>query len=93
MRRWFRLVCEGYVMEEHHIKLLVHAAECWDRALYARTECSLPGSELGYSDNGMPNVEAIAFPVIAATPYFVFVDGYDDQPYSAGPFHLRIDLH
>jgi hypothetical protein len=36
MRRWFRSVCEGYVLEEHHIKMLVHAAECWDRATEAR---------------------------------------------------------
>jgi P27 family predicted phage terminase small subunit len=35
-RRWFEDVCRGFVLEEHHRRLLVLAAESWDRCQQAR---------------------------------------------------------
>jgi nitrous oxidase accessory protein NosD len=67
---------------------------CWDRVLYVRTICTddTAPAQLGCSDNGTLNVETLTFPVVAGTPYFVFVDGYDDQFYSSGIFNLVIKL-
>lgn len=35
-RKWFAHVCESYVLEEHHLRLLTLAAEAWDRCEQAR---------------------------------------------------------
>ena len=35
-RRWFAAVLENYELEEHHVRLLVLAAEAWDRCEQAR---------------------------------------------------------
>jgi phage terminase small subunit len=35
-RRWFIDVCTSFVLEEHHRRLLVLAAESWDRCQQAR---------------------------------------------------------
>jgi phage terminase small subunit len=35
-RRWFQSVLEDYALEQHHVRLLTAAAECWDRLLGAR---------------------------------------------------------
>jgi P27 family predicted phage terminase small subunit len=34
--RWFRAVLDGWELQDHHIRLLLIAAESWDRALEAR---------------------------------------------------------
>jgi hypothetical protein len=65
---------------------------CWDRVLYARTACTDAATELACSDVSATTVETITFPVTAGTPYFVFVDGFDDQSYSSGVFNLKITL-
>jgi hypothetical protein len=65
---------------------------CWDGALYARSTCTDALTQLACSDRGAVQIETITFPVIAATPYWVFVDGYDNQYYSSGPFNLVITL-
>lgn len=71
---------------------------CWDHVLYARTTC-LPGqgnpTEIQCDDvinDGTEGAEALEFPVVGGTPYFVFVDGYDDSGLSFGPYNLRITL-
>jgi cysteine-rich repeat protein len=68
------------------------APGCWDRALYARTSCADPATEVDYSDNWATDVESISVPVTFGDPVFVFVDGYDDATYSSGPFDLRFEL-
>lgn len=35
-RDWFESVCDGYVLEEHHLRLLTLASEAWDRCEAAR---------------------------------------------------------
>ena len=35
-REWFEGVCEEYVLEPHHVRLLTLAAEAWDRCCEAR---------------------------------------------------------
>lgn len=35
-RKWFRSVIAEYKLEPHHLKLLLAAAECWDRGVEAR---------------------------------------------------------
>ena len=35
-RRWWVDVVRSYELEEHHVKLLTAAAECWDRLVQAR---------------------------------------------------------
>jgi P27 family predicted phage terminase small subunit len=35
-RRWFREISERYLLESHHSRLLLLAAECWDRSREAR---------------------------------------------------------
>jgi hypothetical protein len=34
--RWWSSIAAEYVLESHHVRLLTHAAECWDRAAEAR---------------------------------------------------------
>jgi hypothetical protein len=67
---------------------------CWPRVLYARSDCADPASELAC---GLDQLEPMApqvlsFPATAGVPVHVFVDGYDDQPYSHGTYNLRIEL-
>ena len=35
-QKWWRLVCEEYSLEPHHLRLLQLAGEAWDRAQAAR---------------------------------------------------------
>ncbi|TIO52962.1 MAG: P27 family phage terminase small subunit [Mesorhizobium sp.] len=35
-RKWFKSVCEDYVIEPHHVRLLTLAAEAYDQAQSAR---------------------------------------------------------
>jgi hypothetical protein len=67
---------------------------CWPRVLYARSDCADPGAEVACAlDTLQPMApESITFPVTAATPVFVFVDGYDVQDYSHGTYNLHLDL-
>jgi hypothetical protein len=37
-RRWIRKIIADYELEDHHVKILVSAGECWDRITLAR-EC------------------------------------------------------
>ncbi len=46
-RAWFELVCDGYELEEHHIKLLTLAGEAWDRCAEARKRIEKDGLTVG----------------------------------------------
>jgi P27 family predicted phage terminase small subunit len=35
-KEWFRAVVGGFELEQHHVKLLIAACECWDRMQEAR---------------------------------------------------------
>ena len=72
--------------------------DCWFSVLYARTTCATASSEVANAcavgADGTFNVvpAQISFPVLANTPYWVFVDGYDAQNYSYGPFNFIVSL-
>lgn len=54
-RRWFAAIVDEYDLEDHHVKLLVLAAEAWDRAEQARQILATEG--VTYSDRfGAPRV-------------------------------------
>jgi phage terminase small subunit len=42
-RAWFVDVLEGYVMEQHHVRLLTLAGEAWDRCVDARLRIAKDG--------------------------------------------------
>jgi len=71
---------------------------CWGSALYVRTTCDDTTSEVACAAAGPENdwncfqPWSLTFPVTAGTPYFVFVDGYDNGAYSTGLFNLVISL-
>lgn len=44
MRRWWRQIVRGYVLEAHHVRLLEGAATAWDRAQAARLMVEAEGS-------------------------------------------------
>jgi hypothetical protein len=73
--------------------------DCWLPVLYARTTCDDAATEIASSCTlgiNMTLVTAIpattSFAVTAHTPYWVFVDGFDDGDYSYGPFNLIVTL-
>lgn len=53
-RRWWRSVVESYVLEEHHVRLLTLAAECWDRTQQARAALATVGSLTFDDRHGRP---------------------------------------
>jgi hypothetical protein len=65
---------------------------CWDQMLYARSTCDDEGvSELACSHDG-DGAQDISMLVDAGVPVYVFVDGYDAEDYSRGPFDLDLVL-
>lgn len=70
----------------------ISLAGCFDRVLYVRTTCDDTATELDCSDLGAADPEVIGIPVTAGTPYYVFVDGYDDASTSAGTYNLILTL-
>jgi hypothetical protein len=68
---------------------------CWISSLYARSTCADANTELACSvgvNGGNIKANSISFPVVANTPYWVFVDGYDTMSYSYGPFNFIVQL-
>jgi phage terminase small subunit len=47
-REWFKQVIAAYDLEPHHVRLLILAAESWDRGVEARKELAAHG--LTYTD-------------------------------------------
>lgn len=71
-------------------KLVVALAPMFDAALYMRTNCSNPASQIACSD--VPEsgeLELINQPVTAGVTYYVFVDGYTDE---AGQYSVDFTL-
>ena len=68
---------------------------CWDRVLFARTNCSHPATEVACSDDSLDGsaVEQIVVPATAGQPVVVFVDGYGGSFYNNGPFDLEVTLN
>jgi len=66
---------------------------CWDRVLYARSNCQDGLSELDCSDLGAYETERVVFDVVGGQTYYLFVDGFDDLVDASGPFNLRLELH
>jgi cysteine-rich repeat protein len=71
-----------------------YAAGCYDRALHVREADCGAGVEVACSDDPvrwwMP--ETVSFSVTADTDYYVFVDGYNDDPWGSGPYMLQVQL-
>jgi hypothetical protein len=71
-----------------------NGVNCWDRSLYVRTGTCGAGVEVACSDDiedgNAP--EEVSVAVVPGNSYWVFVDGYDDQFYSYGPYNLHIEL-
>ncbi|MDO8616083.1 MAG: P27 family phage terminase small subunit [Dehalococcoidia bacterium] len=42
-RAWWRSVTDGYLLEEHHVRLLTLACEAWDRCEQARAVLTTSG--------------------------------------------------
>jgi P27 family predicted phage terminase small subunit len=42
-RRWWASVVAGYVLEDHHVRLLTLAGEAWDRGVAAREALAKDG--------------------------------------------------
>lgn len=54
-KAWFRRVCRDYVLEPHHVRLLIMAGEAWDRSNAAREVLEKDG--LTYQDRfGAPRL-------------------------------------
>lgn len=68
---------------------------CWDRALHVRAvSCSDPAAQVACSDDAEAwwTTEQVQIAVEAGTDYYVFVDGYNDDPWGAGQYQLRVEL-
>jgi hypothetical protein len=61
---------------------------CFDIELYARATCDDAGSEVACASNCCDG-ETVQLQVEAGVPVFLFVDGYDAEWYSQGPFNLH----
>ena len=60
---WWRSVCEMYVLQEHHLRLLQLACEAWDEAQNAREQLQKDGLTTPTRDGGLR-----AHPCIAIEP-------------------------
>lgn len=65
---------------------------CWEYCLYVRTNCADATSEITCDQPLPPTPATLTFPVTAATPYFVYVDGLTNDMYSYGSYNLYITL-
>jgi phage terminase small subunit len=52
-RTWFTSVCRDYVLEQHHLRLLQAAGECWDRLQEARQTLARDGLTIATGDGGL----------------------------------------
>ena len=71
---------------------------CWYPVIYARTVCADAATEITgtckVGADAMANILPVttSFPVVANTPYWVFVDGFDGSSIGRGPFNLVVSL-
>jgi hypothetical protein len=67
--------------------------KCWLGLIYVRTACADTNSEIACANAEPQNpAETVSFAVTANATYNAFVDGYEGQDYSYGPFNLRITV-
>jgi P27 family predicted phage terminase small subunit len=59
-RQWFNAVQRGWELEEHHIKILTAAAECWDRLQMARETIARDGMTTPTRDGGLKGHPCLA---------------------------------
>lgn len=59
----------------------------YDAVLYARTTCGDDATEVDCDETTTPGGEQLEFPVVAGTPYYVFVDGLQG---ATGPFKAQV---
>lgn len=52
-KKWWRSVVRDYSLEEHHLRLLTAAAECWDRLCQARELLNKDGLVVEGREGGM----------------------------------------
>ncbi len=71
-----------------------NSPHCWDQLIYARSSCTsdAPEDEMACADDTGGDGEQITFAVTAGVPFYLFVDGYDYEWFSEGPFNLFVDL-
>ena len=52
------------------------------------------GAQIACSDDAASwwTTEQVQIPVVAGTDYYVFVDGYNDDPWGAGQYQLQVEL-
>lgn len=66
--------------------------ECWDHPVYVREGNCTSGQQLTCAltdfDTG---VTVATVPVTGGTTYYVFVDGYINQPWAQGPYVMRLN--
>jgi hypothetical protein len=43
-KKWISKILDTYELEDHHVKLLILAGECWDRITQARAEVKRKGT-------------------------------------------------
>jgi P27 family predicted phage terminase small subunit len=59
-RRWFEDVVSRWELDEHHVRLLTMAAECWERYQEARTVIATEGLTTRTRDGGAKRHPAVA---------------------------------
>jgi P27 family predicted phage terminase small subunit len=52
-RQWWQTTVEGYVLQEHHLRLLQLACEAWDEAQKARAQVEREGLTVSGREGGM----------------------------------------
>jgi cysteine-rich repeat protein len=70
-------------------QILIRSTGLAERALYARTTCGDPATEVSKKDCSATNLRSVSGPVQKNTPYYVFVDGLNG---TAGTTTLQITV-
>jgi P27 family predicted phage terminase small subunit len=52
-RKWWEITVEGYVLQEHHIRLLQLCCEAWDRSQTARAQLDEEGLTVSGREGGV----------------------------------------
>ncbi len=65
---------------------------CWEHMIYVRTGDCETGAQLLCANMSYTTFATVAqFAVTAGTTYYVFVDGYINQPWAQGPYVMRLN--
>lgn len=91
MRRSVRVLVTYVAVPDADGTLVLSLTSEWDGGLYVRTTCDDPATELACVDQPGENAtEVLELPVVAGTPYYVYVDGYTTESY--GSYELSTEL-